>query len=54
MECLNEEIRLLKEIKKNTHENLLALENVIERDKHIYIVTEYCEGKDIAKLLKNK
>lgn len=52
MQLLQEEINALEKIKRFNCKNLLHLETHFTKDDKLYIVTEYCEGKDIAKLLR--
>lgn len=51
---MNEEINILEIIKGRTTGNLLKLYDVFKTKNNLYIITEFCEGKDIAKLLRKK
>jgi serine/threonine protein kinase len=41
-------------IKNADSTNLLKLEKVIKTKNNLYIITEYCEGSDLAKILRKK
>ena len=41
-------------MKKVQHENIVRLLDVYQTSNNMYIVTEYCEGGDLANLLKKK
>jgi serine/threonine protein kinase len=52
---INEEIAVLEKIKsKNVTANLLKLYDVFKTKNNLYIITEFCEGKDMAKILRKK
>lgn len=54
-QLLKNEIQLLEEIRRNDCPHLLKILDHMEQDSHVYIITELCEGKDVAKMLrKNK
>lgn len=41
-------------IKAGSPVNLLKLYDVFKTKNNLYIITEFCEGKDVAKLLRKK
>lgn len=46
---------MLEKIKsKNVTANLLKLYDVFKTKNNLYIITEFCEGKDMAKILRKK
>ena len=45
------EISILKQLH---HQNVISLEKVYEDSKAIYIVMEYCEGKDLYSYVQKK
>ena len=45
---------MLEKIKKADPTNLLKLECVIQSKNNMYIITEFCEGNDLAKILRKK
>jgi serine/threonine protein kinase len=51
---MNEEINILEIIKTRSPVNLLKLFDVFKTKNNLYIITEFCEGKDVAKLLRKK
>jgi serine/threonine protein kinase len=51
---VNEEINILETIKTRNPHNLLRLFDVFKTKNNLYIITEFCEGKDVAKLLRKK
>ena len=51
---VNEEINILETIKNRNPQNLLRLFDVFKTKNNLYIITEFCEGKDVAKLLRKK
>jgi serine/threonine protein kinase len=51
---VNEEINILETIKLRNPQNLLRLYDVFKTKNNLYIITEFCEGKDVAKLLRKK
>ncbi len=51
---VNEEINILETIKLRNPQNLLKLYDVFKTKNNLYIITEFCEGKDVAKLLRKK
>lgn len=51
---LKYEIAVLEQIKQANPENLLKLECVIQSKNNLYIITEFCEGKDLAKIIRKK
>lgn len=53
---INEEIKTLEKIKTSSlvYKNLLKLEEVLRTKNHLYIITEFCEGKDMGKILRQK
>ncbi len=51
---MNEEINILEKIKTRNPVNLLKLYDVFKTKNNLYIITEFCEGKDVAKLLRKK
>jgi len=51
---LKEEVAVLETIKNANSKNLLKLEKVIKSKNNLYIITEFCEGNDIAKILRKK
>lgn len=53
-ELIQEEIRTLERIRSSDPRNLLRLEGVILTKNNLYIVSEFCEGKDVGKLLRSK
>lgn len=44
----------VKIMKKLEHENVLALEGVEENDRRLCIITEFCNGGDLAELIERK
>ena len=51
---VNEEISILEAVKSRNPKNLLTLFDVFKTKNNLYIITEFCEGKDVAKLLRKK
>lgn len=51
---MNDEINILETIKSRNPANLLRLYDVFKTKNNLYIITEFCEGKDVAKLLRKK
>lgn len=51
---MNDEINILEMIKSRSPANLLKLYDVFKTKNNLYIITEFCEGKDIAKVLRKK
>ena len=51
---MNDEINILEAIKGRNPVNLLKLYDVFKTKNNLYIITEFCEGKDVAKLLRKK
>ena len=51
---INEEVAVLEKIKAAKPINLLTLECVIKTKNNLYIITEFCEGKDVGKVLRKK
>jgi serine/threonine protein kinase len=51
---LEDEISVLELIRNSETAYLLKLEKVIKSKNNMYIVTEFCEGGDVAKLLRKK
>ena len=51
---MNDEINILEAIKARNPMNLLKLFDVFKTKNNLYIITEFCEGKDVAKLLRKK
>jgi len=51
---MNDEINILETIKARNPFNLLKLFDVFKTKNNLYIITEFCEGKDVAKLLRKK
>ena len=51
---MNDEINILETIKSRNPQNLLKLFDVFKTKNNLYIITEFCEGKDVAKLLRKK
>lgn len=45
---------MLETIKNADSTNLLKLEKVIKSKNNLYIITEFCEGNDVAKILRKK
>lgn len=45
---------VLETIKNADFTNLLKLEKVIKSKNNLYIITEFCEGSDLAKILRKK
>lgn len=50
----NSEVSILEKIKNIIPEHLLKLEGVFKTKNNLYIITEFCEGKDLAKILRKK
>ena len=48
---IKKEIKILQRIK---HINIIQLYEIIETKKHLYIIMEYCSGKDLFSLIKSK
>lgn len=53
-EFIKEEIATLEKIKNAKAYHLLKLEGVILTANNLYIVTEFCEGKDMGKVLRQR
>ncbi|CAF0816387.1 unnamed protein product [Adineta steineri] len=51
---LEKEIKILKELTKLKHENLVALLDCKESQNNVYLVMEYCNGGDLADYLQAK
>lgn len=51
---MNDEIKILETIKTRNPVNLLRLFDVFKTKNNLYIITEFCEGKDMAKILRKK
>lgn len=51
---LQDEVAVLEMIKNADSTNLLRLEKVIKSKNNLYIITEFCEGNDVAKILRKK
>ncbi|CAF1185164.1 unnamed protein product, partial [Didymodactylos carnosus] len=51
---LEKEIKILKELTKLKHENLVALLDCKESQNNVYLVMEYCNGGDLAEYLQQK
>jgi serine/threonine-protein kinase ULK/ATG1 len=49
---LEKEIKILKELTKLKHENLVALLDCKESQNNVYLVMEYCNGGDLADYLQ--
>ncbi|CAF0932547.1 unnamed protein product [Adineta ricciae] len=49
---LEKEIKILKELTKLKHENLVALLDCKESPNNVYLVMEYCNGGDLADYLQ--
>jgi serine/threonine protein kinase len=50
-EMLESEIAILKEL---THPNILKCLDVLKTANHCYIITELCEGGDLASAIKKR
>ena len=44
----------MEAIKLRNPQNLLKLYDVFKTKNNLYLITEFCEGKDVAKLLRKK
>jgi serine/threonine protein kinase len=53
-QLIQDELNILEDIKRHHPNYLLLLYDHFKVKNHLYIVTEYCEGKDIAKILRKK
>jgi len=51
---LEKEIKILKELTKLKHENLVALLDCKESQNNVYLVMEYCNGGDLADYLQTR
>ncbi|CAF1164365.1 unnamed protein product [Rotaria sordida] len=51
---LEKEIKILKELTKLKHENLVALLDCKESQNNVYLVMEYCNGGDLADYLQSR
>ena len=51
---LRDEVAALEKIRTGNSDNLLKLEGVFRTKNHLYIVSEFCEGKDMGKILRKK
>ncbi|CAF4259194.1 unnamed protein product [Rotaria socialis] len=51
---LEKEIKILKELTKLKHENLVALFDCKESQNNVYLVMEYCNGGDLADYLQSR
>lgn len=49
---INDEIAVLEAVRAVNAPNLLRLYDVFQTKNNLYIVTEFCEGKDMAKILR--
>ncbi|XP_027202378.2 uncharacterized protein LOC113796328 isoform X1 [Dermatophagoides pteronyssinus] len=49
---LNREIDIMKRV--GSHRNIVRLYQVMQSDRHVMLVTEYCEGGELFEHLKNK
>lgn len=54
LQFLESEISMLEKIKNYGCEHLLRLEETFRVDNKVYIVTEFCEGKDLSKVLRQQ
>jgi serine/threonine protein kinase len=53
-EFLKSELATLEKVKARNAKHLLLLEEIIRTVNNLYIITEFCEGKDLAKILREK
>ncbi|CAF1046448.1 unnamed protein product [Rotaria sordida] len=51
---LEKEIKILKELTKLKHENLVALLDCKESQNNVYLVMEFCNGGDLADYLQSR
>lgn len=51
-EVINDEVRIIRKIKKEPHPNIVRCYDVYEEEGKIYIVMEYCESGDLREILK--
>ncbi|UJR23652.1 hypothetical protein I4U23_026636 [Adineta vaga] len=51
---LEKEIKILKELTKLKHENLVALFDCKESPNNVYLVMEFCNGGDLAEYLQTR
>jgi serine/threonine-protein kinase ULK/ATG1 len=51
---LEKEIKILKELTKLKHENLVALFDCKESQNNVYLVMEFCNGGDLADYLQSR
>ncbi|CAF3804076.1 unnamed protein product [Adineta steineri] len=51
---LEKEIKILKELTKLKHENLVALYDCKESQNNVYLVMEFCNGGDLADYLQTR
>lgn len=48
---LSNEIRILRKL---NHKNILGVKDIIESTNNTYIITEFCDGGDLGKLLRTQ
>lgn len=48
---ISEEVGIMKHIRDNPHDNIVACYDVIDDLDTIYIIMEYCDGGDMSKLI---
>ncbi|GIY00264.1 hypothetical protein CEXT_345631 [Caerostris extrusa] len=51
---IGKEIKILQELTKLQHKNVVALLECVDSPRHLYIVIEYCNGGDLAEYLNHK
>ena len=45
------EIEIMKKIRKKNHPNIIECKEVIKRKKNIYIIMEYCDSEDLSAIM---
>ncbi len=50
LKALNQEIEIVRHFR---HPNIVRLTDIVETERHIYIVTELCEDGDLQTVLRN-
>ncbi|XP_054715170.1 serine/threonine-protein kinase unc-51-like [Uloborus diversus] len=51
---IGKEIKILQELTKLQHQNVVALLECVDSPKNLYIVIEYCNGGDLSEYLNSK
>jgi len=52
IDVINEEIRIMKMIKKEPHPNIVGCYDVFQDNEYVYIILEYCDSGNLRNILK--